>query len=597
MNILQGIYDKFSAGKDSMMALYGVGNHGGGPTKALIEKIGSLGYDGSEFSTTTAFFDSADYSVAPVVKDELQHHARGCYSANAQAKKANRECEERLLATERIAVLANKLVGYAYPSEELKRAWENLLFNQFHDILAGCSIPSAYRDAKRLWDETLSICDKIANGAMQAIGRKIDTGAPTNQASKDKSFAFWEKGEVGAPIVVFNSLPYPVKQRVELKLRAEKVLDESGKQVKTQTVYGEYNDGSQFTVSTFIATVPALGYKIYRAFNAVNADAPLNLDGETTLRNDKVEVIFDERTGEIAKIKNLLTGKEITGEFASIFTDESDCDTWAHDKFDLGDECGRFGEPRFERIAQGEVVNAVRVTTTCANSTLIRDYYLDSGSEVLKVKGEIRTYEKRKALKICFPASEKIKCGQPFAKLVRPLLTGEEHFQRWFESGGLAVATSGSYSYDSTESSVRMTVLRTCAFADHYGKRLPFEKYQGQGSTFFEYSIFPFTSESNAEKVADEFYSPLYIQYESFHGGCLSSEGSGVNFNDDSVVITAIKKAEDNGFAVLRVFETAGEKKEYEINLFGKKIAIPLQPFSVVTVREDGKIIDIIERE
>src|ERR687885_964312 len=140
--------------RPELMVFYGVGNHGGGPTRANIESIRRLdamdGLPHLEFSSTRAFFDrvlSEDGDI-PVRAGELQHHCVGCYSAHSGVKRWNRRAENLLQRAEKWAVVADVVGGLAYPREELTQAWKLTLFNQFHDILAGTSIRPAYEDAR-----------------------------------------------------------------------------------------------------------------------------------------------------------------------------------------------------------------------------------------------------------------------------------------------------------------------------------------------------------------------------------------------------------------------------------------------------------------
>ena len=68
-------------GEDEMMMFYGVGNHGGGPTKENIKSIRELdareGMPQMKMSTTSDFFAAMRNSKRdfPVVEGDLQHHA------------------------------------------------------------------------------------------------------------------------------------------------------------------------------------------------------------------------------------------------------------------------------------------------------------------------------------------------------------------------------------------------------------------------------------------------------------------------------------------------------------------------------------------
>ncbi|OPZ27245.1 MAG: Mannosylglycerate hydrolase [Lentisphaerae bacterium ADurb.BinA184] len=124
------------------MCFYGVGDHGGGPTRAQIEWIlaHATSFDGLRlvFSHPRAFFDAIASRLdgLPLVEQELQNHAVGCYSVERRLKLAMRRAEHRLLQAEAV-VAASPAQAPADAAQVLNNAWQNVLFNQFHDILGG----------------------------------------------------------------------------------------------------------------------------------------------------------------------------------------------------------------------------------------------------------------------------------------------------------------------------------------------------------------------------------------------------------------------------------------------------------------------------
>src|SRR5439155_19727330 len=76
-------YDLFTP-RQPWMIFFGVGNHGGGPTIRQIKDILSLKEEGKklEFSDPAKFFSGVSLNRLPVVRDEIQPHAIGCYSAH-----------------------------------------------------------------------------------------------------------------------------------------------------------------------------------------------------------------------------------------------------------------------------------------------------------------------------------------------------------------------------------------------------------------------------------------------------------------------------------------------------------------------------------
>jgi alpha-mannosidase len=172
---------------NEILCFYGVGNHGGGPTRENIDSIhrlqGEPGRPEILFSTPDAFFESvrAEKLPIPVVHDELQHHASGCYAAHSGIKRWNRLAENQLLTAEKFSSLASWLTGMQYPAE-FEQAWKDVLFNQFHDVLAGTCIKSAYDDARDLYGEALSIAGRALNNAIQSISWKVNI--PTEEGSR-----------------------------------------------------------------------------------------------------------------------------------------------------------------------------------------------------------------------------------------------------------------------------------------------------------------------------------------------------------------------------------------------------------------------------
>ena len=131
------------------MCFYGVGNHGGGPTKENVKTIEERIRKHADvgFSDPVRYFRELPEAARPVVDTELQFHAIGCYAAASALKGLNRRCEAKLAQAEAAAALAFRVAGAPYPRAEFEALWRKLLFNQFHDTLGGTSLESACVDA------------------------------------------------------------------------------------------------------------------------------------------------------------------------------------------------------------------------------------------------------------------------------------------------------------------------------------------------------------------------------------------------------------------------------------------------------------------
>ena len=584
------------------MAFYGVGNHGGGPTIKLINDINNLGIKDMVYSTPDEYFAEVDRESLKIVKDDLQHHARGCYSAETSVKAQNRKCENNLLAAEKFSVMARELVGMKYQGEKLNKAWENVLFNQFHDILCGCSIKRAYEDAGYLYGETMAVTERIINDALQAIAWNIDTlkGEELHAFKKPERWKIWEHETLGTPIVVFNPHDHEICASVQVNADATRMTDSEGNEIPFQKVRGDQTNVKDLYHTAFIAKVPAMGYAVYRLF----AEKPSEMAAqseiyvtENSLENSRIRVEFDKETGDISKMLDKATGKYIIDKpCRAVLLDETDCDTWAHNKFNLGETVGQFGDSEFKILEDGAVRGTLRVTTRYGDSVLRRDFTIIPGSCVVTVKTHVDFHEKHRVLKFAFPLTdEKVTAKIPYGTITKCGYTGEEPCGAWISSGNLCVANDSKQGYDTENDEMRMTVLRSAIYADHYGERDEHCEYMEQGVHEFSYTVSPFVTPALADKTTAELgFAPRVIM-GSFRDGKLPEVYEGISCNSKNVVIEAVKKCEDNSEIAVRLCEMDGKDAKAEIKIFGNSIKVELAHNQLKTVTDSGREINLIE--
>lgn len=155
---------------------FGWGDGGGGPTREMIaaaRRLASLeGSPTVRIDTPSAFFAQAEaeYPDAPVWSGEmyLELH-RGVYTSQLRTKQGNRRSERLLREAELWATAAAVRAGYAYPYDELERAWHWVLLLQFHDILPGSAIAWVHREAERIHGEVAVPLERIIGEAIAAL--------------------------------------------------------------------------------------------------------------------------------------------------------------------------------------------------------------------------------------------------------------------------------------------------------------------------------------------------------------------------------------------------------------------------------------------
>ncbi|WP_373536373.1 alpha-mannosidase [Microcoleus sp.] len=190
----------------------------------------------------------------PIWKDELylEFH-RGCYTTRADQKRQNRRCEDLLYQAELLSSIATICTGAVYPKSELESAWKQVLFNQFHDILPGSAIAQVYADANLAFAEADRACRQILLQSLDAIAAQISLPSPPQPDAE--------------PILIFNPLNWSRSQVVSLPLPdsaglAWQIYDLSGQRLTSQIVKGD-RPPSQFIMLFCAEDVPAIGYRVF----------------------------------------------------------------------------------------------------------------------------------------------------------------------------------------------------------------------------------------------------------------------------------------------------------------------------------------------
>ena len=605
------------------MGFYGVGNHGGGPTIANIQTIRRLQSEaGGErylFSSPDRYFDAVrrQSPTLPVVRDDLQHHASGCYSTHSRTKRDNRRAEHRLASAEKFTTLAHGLLGLPHQQQALQTAWEKVMFNQFHDIMGGCSIREAYDDALESHGHALSIGAEVLNAALQKISWGVDTMGPVPFAlSKDKDWILWEAEDRGAPYVVFNPLSWAVNAPVQVNRNLCGVADEQGHPLGIQRVRASQTNGADKWDILFLARIPAMGYRVFWMYKDKELEVPHGPDApevppvsataEGVLENDFLRLEFDVHTGQLTRLFDKVAQVEVLSRPGAdaIVLDESDSDTWAHGIFAFRKEIGRFSNAEIRVLENGPVRAALRVTSRYGSSVLRQDFLLYAGGKEVEVCVKLDWREQHKMLKLSFPVAVSSPTAVyeiPFGHIRRPVDGDEEPGGQWLDvSGtlvsdatrtyGLALLNDGRYSFDVKDDDLRLTVVRSPIYADHFGQRDDDCEFMEQGISEFRYGLVPHDGswqDAGVVRKAYELNVPPTGISETYHQGPLPTVFTGISIDAENVVVTAFKPAEDGNGLILRLFETAGRGTTTRILIpyLGRTWTVDLGACAIMTYR------------
>lgn len=567
-----------------MMLFYGVGNHGGGPTKGDIEHLKKLEEDGFcdlEFSSPDDFFDEfcAQRIEIPSWSDELQHHASGCYSATSMVKQLNRKAEYWLQNAEKWNTVCSSISNLPASTQAFGEAWKEVCFNQFHDILCGCSIMEAYDDVRDTMGHAMSIAAKEENKAMLKIAGQVNTwldGVSDSVFSNERHHC--RNLRFPRPIIVFNSLSFEVEAAVRTYHPSAKVTDCDGNEAVFQNVRSSRSNDSHLDTE-FIAKVPALGYAVYWLWHADSEGVECSIketdvcaDG-LTIENKYLKVVFDEKTGGISSLVSKEDGHEyVGGEFCvPTIIDNSEPDTWAHNIFKFDKEIAKMELDSIELVENGIARAVVRVRHIYNGSYLTQDFILASGSRMLRVKCRTLWQEPLTMLKMPVTIGGKDPVSTyeiPAGFIKRPCNGEEEPALTWgdvtAEGRGVALISDAKYSYDCNGNTLRLTLLRNSIFADHYSDRPAADfTYTDEGLHRFEYAVYPHNGEaekSGVQQLSAMLNCKLVAVPSGYHKGSLPAKKSFISIDKPNVSLVAFKRCEDgSGDTIIRLCETEGK--------------------------------------
>jgi alpha-mannosidase len=609
-------------GMTEMMDLYGIGDHGGGPTRAILDEgfhwadkqtEGSAVMPKFEFGLAQPYFSAIEKKVAPqspewnyqsiakgytpppavegqvsipTWKSELyfEYH-RGVMTTQAAHKRNMRESSIEALDAEKWASLAWVLAGQAYPSNDLTEDWKKILFNQFHDLAAGSGIGVIYKDAQKDYDVVRWSTNEISSGALQTVAERINTGVETDVKKAD-----------AVPVVVFNPLGWQRSGAVTVKLQLPgasasgiHVEDASTGKVEGSEVVSFDSATGVTQARIYVHDIPALGYKVYRVspeaangekFHAAQAhEAGDNL----VVENANLRVIVNKQSGCITSVSDLRSGFEALGKGAcgnqlQFFKDNpKDYDAWNIDPGTLDVSPATIkSADSVEIVGADSPTPGIRVASHWQSSKFVQTIRILPGADSADVENDIDWHEAHILLKASFPVSATSPFATydiPYGEIDRTTTRNnswekaqfEVPAQYWADLGtsahGLSLINDSKFGYDAVGNQLRLTLLRSPKWPDPDAD---------MGHQHFHYAIYPHAGtwkDAMTVRHGWEYNYPLTAIVTTAHAGSLPAEHSFASVGPENVVLTAIKKAEDAKGLVIRCYEWAGKDSTAEFHV------------------------------
>lgn len=349
--------------------VYGVGDHGGGPTRRDLERLREMDtwpiFPRFKGAAAREVFERLEKEGGklPVINDELNSEFTGCYTTQTLIKKANRYAEKRLVDAEAAAALADRLTGCGYRAHDLVGAWRDTLFSHFHDIIPGSGVHDTRTYTHGLYQKTMATTGSIEVNALRALANQVDTsgalpvvpaGLPALRApraagggvgfgSANGAVTQYGMAESGGdrPVLLFNPLARERREVVEAVVWEHAwgwqnldpaqlpfaVQGPDGVTLPAQVIEPGNYWGHRFVRLAFPAIVPAAGYAVYMVKEeacAPVAAAAVRLLGHRHpcsyafverspegIENELVRLDLDPQTGGICRLTDKQNGLDL----------------------------------------------------------------------------------------------------------------------------------------------------------------------------------------------------------------------------------------------------------------------------------------------
>ena len=599
--------------EDIVCALWGVGNHGGGPSRKDLADIDKMIADGSMtilHSTPETFFARIDPKI--VHAKSLRTSMPGCYTTMSRIKQKHAELENNLWMTEKLCSAAALRGLIDYPEAELNDVVEDLLNAQFHDILPGSSVRAGENNGLTIMEHGLFILNRLRARAYFSLC-----------SAEPKA----KEGEY--PILVFNPNPYEWETEItcELMLADQnwsdtmayipRVVDADGNPVSAQITKEESNLNldwrKRIVFRAPLKPLTVTRYSIYMDLMPKPEKAIFHADGDIVIDLPDIDkhIEIDGTTGLLRSYR--FNGKEYlsAGAFLPYFYDDNP-DPWGMGGFQLHG-MGRNPKPftlmtnpdgpfagmkPIQIIDDGELYTAVECFFSCENTRIRVEYDIYKKNGAVDVTVDAFLNDANRMLKLAVPVSlTGDYIGQTAFGTEELYKDGRECVaQRYVavrdndpNNPCLALFNCGTYGSSYVEGTVMMSLVRGATYCAHpIGDRpiIPTDRYVKKidmGERTFKFRLTT-AKEETLDRLAGEFNMPPYACNIFPWESCGSSKEFVLTLSDNDVTLVTLKKRDRADSYLLRLYNGCKEGKTASVKLNQAEITLNFGKYEVKTV-------------
>jgi alpha-mannosidase len=500
---IEGGIEAAYPGLGHTLAFYGVGDHGGGPSRQQIEWIRQHGRyrDGVElaFSTLGCFFEAVKASglTLPVFEGELQWVSPGCYAAVHETKQMLRQTETLLTQAQEMVRRYPDLAP-ADAASRLHEGWTHVCFNTFHDILPGSSIEPAYPHVR----DDLGAARRNARQILTHITRRRTFDL--NPCPQQRVILHNVTGQPFAGVV--ETEPYLGHISYAIPVR---YTTTDGREVPLQKTAGNAAEQKMFRYLVSVA-VPAFSRQVFEVHHDRPCEArptrPATAPDSNSVENEFLAV----RTGSagIASIRRKDGNVEMLGTGGvriAAFVDNSD--SWGHlvpDAIFGTEPAGEFAVESWKVIETGPLRAAISGDLRLRHSRILWRVFLHAGDPAVHMRLRVCYQGGHEIVKLIVPPAFRPTVridGVPGGRIARPMNRQEFPFQGHVtvhdDAASLSLVTRDAYALDvQPDGAIRLSLLRSPNFCHNHNFREPIPDehvypLMSQGEHVYDISLLP----------------------------------------------------------------------------------------------------------
>ena len=619
---------KTCAGFKTGLIVYGVGDHGGGPTRRDIENAIEMQswpvWPRVKFGTFREFFLEAEAvrEKLPVIDRELNYFSSGCYTTQTRIKRYNRKTEAALTDAE----IWTSLAGRTIHSAKHQEAWQNVLYNHFHDIITGSCVQESREYAMGNFFKAQAYANTQFRKSVNAIAASIDTsGIETDgdiglTQAEGAGGGFGMGHHIGMPqpqshrfntgfnngvpnpergcgktriFHLFNSSSLSRRCVTELTvwdwvgdLRRIRFRDPQGNTLRHQLVD---NDLQLFWDHQFIrvlveADIPALGYTTvvmeeaeataYPVYRQPQLRSEYPFD-DHVLENEHIRAVFHRVTGCLISLVDKATGREYADPTRPGGLAVVNMETRSNTAWNIGrylDIQPLAAPEQIDTVTGGDLQQSIRVHYKWGQSTMTVTAILQAGEKALRCCVDV-TWNEVFGPKVTPLLIYRMPLGFKTDKFLFDIPGGALYrAPRNHDMPGLqycaAIPGDGSALAMIPDSKYGYRAEEDCLSITLINTSRNPDPFPDRGEHVINIALAIGKDDPKAlEDTASCYNRPVYFLSANSHPGTLPTEGSLLGFEARSTVLSAIVPTETEGEYHVRYYETCGREDKLVLTL------------------------------